>query len=405
MVSSPTGDIEGEGPPWLVASMALIFDEPLGIEAHRRILATLRARASISLLATPVPWGELSVIELVIAVNPEGFIVMADEAGNISNGQQIEGFAIALKRGTGAKYADLEGVDAESGETITDKALEYPTGGTSVLLGSFKESEVALFAGESRTSWSYFTTEHGHVAVHEGYMPEIMVSRSSFPAVMLSRLGPRFSMVFWFQGQNKKLRGHPGFGHGWSVAAEPVLEALPETPAAEVNEFLTEQWAAPDLESIAELTQYGISTEIISALEQALAGSGSVQKLREVLTIFGTDPSQADYVEEGSLPVTARPVEPRGLGGAIAHSMRGEAKDSTGVRKFFNVVAWRPGSQILWGFLQAVIAVALVVVTDWDQTRLPFWVIVVVAALWGVDALTNLWVGGWRLARARQSRD
>ncbi|EMQ96675.1 hypothetical protein [Paeniglutamicibacter gangotriensis] len=405
MASSPTGDVEGDGPGWLIASMALIFDEPLGLEAHRRILATLRARQSISLLATPVPWGELSVIELVIAVNPEGFIVMADEEGNLSNGQQIEGFAIALKRGTGAKYADLDGVDAESGETITDKALEYPTGGISVLLGSFKESEVALFAGESGTSWSYFTTEHGDVAVHDGYMPEIMVSRSSFPAIMLSRLGPRFSMVFWFQDQNKKLRGHPGFGHGWSVAAEPVLEALPGTPAAEVNDFLTDQWAAPDLDSIAELTQYGISAEIIGALEQALAGSGSVQKLREVLEIFGTDPSQADYVEEGSLPATARPVEQRGLGGAIAHSMRAEAKDATGVRKFFNVIAWRPGSQILWGFLQAVIAVALVVLTDWDQTRLPFWVIVVVAALWGVDALTNLWVGGWRLARARQSRD
>ena len=349
-------------------------------------------------------WGELSVIEMVVAVNPEGFIAMADEAGKLSFGQQIEGFAIALKRGTGARWADFEGVDAESGEPIDDAALEHPTGGRSVLLGSFKESEVALFAGATKTAWNYFTTPHGDVAVHEGYMPEIMLSKSVFPAIMLSRLGPRFSMVFWFEGQSRKLHGYPGFGHGWSVAAEPVLEPAAGTDAAEVADFLTREWLAPDTESIAELGQYGISPEVIAELDEALAGSGSVDKLRTVLGIFGRSPSLADYAEEGALPEAARLVQARGLGGTLANSMRAEAREATGWRKFFNVLSWRPLTQMSWGVAEALVAVALVVLTDWEQPWLPYWAVVLIAVLWGIDALTNLVVGGWRMARARRTR-
>ncbi|MFL4472396.1 hypothetical protein ACIPVK_00140 [Paeniglutamicibacter sp. MACA_103] len=390
-------------PEWLIASMALIFDEPSGIQAHRRIKDTLRARQSISLLAEPVSWGELSVIEMVVAVNPEGFIVMADESGEIAFGQQIEGFAIALKRGTGARWADFDGVDAESGEPVGDEALEHPTGGRSVLLGSFKESEVALFAGATKTAWHHFSTEHGDVAVHEGYMPEIMLSKSSFPAIMLSRLGPRFSMVFWFEGQSRKLHGYPGFGHGWSVAAQPVLDTVPGTRADEVAAFLTREWLAPDLESIAELSTYGIGQDVITQLNEALAGSGSVDKLRTVLEIFGRSSSLADYVEEGPLPQTARLVEPRGIGGTIVSGMRADARAAKGIRKFFNVLSWRPRTQVIWGVAEALVAVALVVLTDWRQPWWPFWAVAVIAAFWGIDALTNIGVGAWRMARARRS--
>ena len=384
--------------------MALIFDEPSGIQAHRRIGDTLRARQSIALLADPVSWGKLSVIEMVLAVNPEGFIVMADESGDIAFGQQIEGFAIALKRGTGARWADFEGVDAESGEPVADEALEHPTGGRSVLLGSFKESEVALFAGATKTAWRHFATEHGDVAVHEGYMPEIMLSRSTFPAIMLSRLGPRFSMVFWFEGQSRKLHGYPGFGHGWSVAAQPVLQSVPGTPAAEVSDFLTREWLAPDLESIAQLAEYGIGQDMITQLDEALAGSGSVEKLRTVLRIFGRAPALADYVEEGALPPAATLVEPRGLGSTIARTMSADAREATGLRKFFNVLAWRPRTQIIWGACEALVAVALVLLTDWQQPWLPFWAVALIAALWGVDALANIGIGAWRLLRAGRLR-
>ncbi|MGB9034501.1 MAG: hypothetical protein WCC45_08295 [Paeniglutamicibacter sp.] len=403
MASSPHPGPGGESPQWLIASMALIFDEPTGSDAHRRISETLRARQSIALLAEPVSWGELCVIEMVLAVNPEGFIVMADADGNTSFGQQIEGFAIALKRGTGARWADFDGVDAESGEPIDDAALEYPTGGRSVLLGSFKGSEVALFAGATKTAWHHFSTEHGDVAVHEGYMPEIMLSRATFPAIMLSRLGPRFSMVFWFEGQNRKLHGYPGFGHGWSVAAAPVLYTVPGTDAAEVADFLSREWLAPDLESIAELTEYGIGEDMIAQLNEALGGSGSVDKLRTVLKIFGRDESLADYVEEGTLPEAAVLVEPKSLGSTIASGMSADAREATGWRKFFNVLAWRPRTQVIWGVVEALVALALVMLTDWQQPWLPFWAVALIAAFWGVDALTNLVVGGWRLARMRTS--
>lgn len=403
MASSPRTEPGGEGPPWLIASMALIFDEPTGTEAHRRISETLRARQSIALLAEPVSWGELSVIEMVLAVNPEGFIVMADAEGNTSFGQQIEGFAIALKRGTGARWADFDGVDAESGEPIDDAALEHPTGGRSVLLGTFKGSEVALFAGATKTAWHHFSTGSGDVAVHEGYMPEITLSRATFPAIMLSRLGPRFSMVFWFEGQSRKLHGYPGFGHGWSVAAAPVLQVAPGTPAAEVTDFLSREWLAPDLDSIAELAEYGIGKDMIARLNEALGGSGSVDKMRAVLQIFDRDPALADYVEEGTLPETARLVEPKSLGGTIASGMSADAREATGIRKFFNVLSWRPRTQVIWGVVEALVAVALVVLTDWQQPWWPFWAVAIIAAFWGVDALTNLVIGGWRLVKARQS--
>ncbi|NKG22302.1 hypothetical protein [Paeniglutamicibacter terrestris] len=373
----------------------------------------LQARHSVSLLAAPVSWGKLSVIEMALAVSPDGYIVMADEAGEISFGQQIEGFAIALKRGTGARYADFEGVDAESGEPINDEALEQPTGGRSVLLGSFSESDVASFAGVTKTAWHYFRTEHADVAIHEGYMPEIMLSKSLFPAIMLSRMGPRFSMVFWFKGQSKKLHGYPGFGHGWSVAAHPVLDPPVGTESAEVAAFLAREWLAPDLESISQLAQYGIPESTITQLNDALSGSGSIEKLSTVLEIFGRPGSLADYAEKDELPQAARLVAPRGIGATVATSMGAEARGNgtatnstraetqamTRFRKFFNPLRWRPRSQLIWGVLQALVAIALVALTDWDEPRFPLWASIVVTALWALDAVSNIGIGIWRSSR------
>ncbi|ASN39590.1 hypothetical protein CGQ24_11565 [Arthrobacter sp. 7749] len=367
----------------------------------------------MSLLAAPVSWGKLSVIEMALAVSPDGYIVMADEAGEISFGQQIEGFAIALKRGTGARYADFEGVDAESGEPINDEALEQPTGGRSVLLGSFSESDVASFAGVTKTAWHYFRTEHADVAIHEGYMPEIMLSKSLFPAIMLSRMGPRFSMVFWFKGQSKKLHGYPGFGHGWSVAAHPVLDPPVGTESAEVAAFLAREWLAPDLESISQLAQYGIPESTITQLNDALSGSGSIEKLSTVLEIFGRPGSLADYAEKDELPQAARLVAPRGIGATVATSMGAEARGNgtatnstraetqamTRFRKFFNPLRWRPRSQLIWGVLQALVAIALVALTDWDESRFPLWASIVVTALWALDAVSNIGIGIWRSSR------
>ncbi|PQZ92288.1 hypothetical protein CQ018_12350 [Arthrobacter sp. MYb227] len=388
----------------LIASLALIFDQADAATAHQRISETLKARAAISLLAAPVSWGAYAVVEMVLAVNPDGYIIMADAAGNTSFGQQIEGFAIALKRGTGAKYADFDGADAESGEPIEDPALEHPSGGRSVLIGALKESEVSLFAGATSTAWNYLSTEHGPVAVHEGYMPEIMLSKSVFPAVMLSHIGPRYSMVFWFASQGRKLHGFPAFGHGWSVASEPVLATLPGTPAADVTEFLTREWLAPDTESIGELSEYGLAPEIIDDLVSAFSGSGSMDKVRDVLTILGHAPELADYLDAAELPADARLVEPRGLGGTIATSMSADARVATGWRKFFNVLSWRPRSQIMWGAIQALIAVAFLTLTDWNDPWATQWIAILVTAYWGIDSLTNLGIGFYRVSGKKKGR-
>lgn len=404
MVSNTTDVQGGDQPKMLIASLALIFEEADSATAHQRISETLKARAAISLLAAPVSWGSYAVIEMVLAVNPDGYIIMADEAGNTSFGQQIEGFAIALKRGTGAKYADFDGADAESGEPIEDPALEHPSGGRSVLIGALKESEVLLFAGATKTAWKYVDSAHGPVAVHEGYMPEIMLSKSVLPAIMLSRIGPRYSMVFWFSGQGRKLHGFPAFGHGWSVASNPVLETAPDTPAAEVADFLTREWLAPDTESISELSEYGLAPEVIDDLVASFSGSGSIDKIREVLGILGYAPDLANYLEATELPAEARLIEPRGLGGTIATSMRADARVATGWRKFFNVLSWRPRSQIIWGTIQALIAAAFLTLTDWQDPWAPLWVTIIVTAYWAIDSLTNLGIGLFRLVNRNKSR-
>ena len=405
MVSNTAEMPGGDQPKMLIASLALIFDQADGTAAHQRITETLTARNAISLLASPVSWGKYAVVEMVLAVNPNGYIIMADADGNTSFGQQIEGFAIALKRGTGATYADFDGADAESGEPLEDPDLEHPSGGRSVLIGSLKESEVLLFAGATKTAWHYLDTAQGPVAVHEGYMPEIMLSKSVFPAVMLSHIGPRYSMVFWFARQSRKLHGFPAFGHGWSVASSPVLAAVPGTPAAEVNDFLVREWLAPDTESIGELSEYGLAPEVIDDLVTAFSGSGSLEKVREVLSILGHDPQLADYLEATELPAVARLIEPQGFSGTIASGMSADARGATGWRKFFNVLAWRPRTQLIWGAIEALIAVALIVLTDWKDPWLSTWMVIVITAFWGIDAISNLGIGLSRIRKASRSID
>ncbi|MDO5745435.1 MAG: hypothetical protein Q4P23_13325 [Micrococcaceae bacterium] len=391
-MASSGSDIEAGEQPWLVASLALIFDEPAAAPAHQRVSSMLAARRSISLLAEPVSWGHYCVIEMVLAVNASGFIVMADEAGEISFGQQIEGFAIALKRGTGARYAEFDDVDAETGEPIADELLVHPAGGRSVLLGSFTGSEVASFASASKTSWRHFSTGHDDVAVHDGYMPEIMLPKSAFPALMLCKLGPRYAAVFWFAGQDRKLHGYPGFGHGFSVPVRPVLGAAGGSEAAVVEEFLTREWQAPDTGAIAGLSDYGLDPAKITELEAVLAGPGSPEKLGALLGLLDRDPALAGYLDQGSEPESAKTIEPTGTGGTVA----------TGWRKLFNPLAWRPSAQICWGGFEALVALAFFTATAWQQAWVPHWAVVLIGILWGIDALSNLSAGIWRLVRRRR---
>jgi len=83
--------------------------------------------------------------------------------------------------------------------------------------------------------------------------------------------------------------------------------------------------------------------------------------------------------------------------------MSADAREATGIRKFFNVLAWRPRTQVIWGVVEALVALALVMLTDWQQPWLPFWAVALIAAFWGIDALTNLVVGGWRLWGKRKA--
>ena len=388
----------------LIASMALIFEERTGIIPHARVRQLLTERRCLSLLAEPVAWGELSVVEVAIAVNPDGYIVMADGDGNTSLGQQIEGFAIALKRGSGALYADFDGVDAEGGEPVEDPRLEDMHAGRSVLLGSFPESEVAAFAGVTRTAWKYFTDGEKGVAVHEGYMPEIMLSRSVFPAIMLSRTGPRFSMVFWFEGQSRKLHGYPAFGHGWSVAVQPVIDAAEGTPAAKATEFLRHQWSEPDTEAIAELQEFGVDAERIGQLGRALTGSGSIEAVKGVLRIFGKPAELADYLADAPVPESAVEVAPRGFTGSMAAVMAADTRGATGWKKFFNVFAWKPSRQLAWGLAEAAFFAVVILITDWNDPWIARWLLVVIVVAGVVNSVGNTIFGLVRLIRARRSK-
>ena len=405
MASNPEGSRGGGKPETLVASLALIFEEADGSAARERVRLLLAGRRCLSLLAAPVDWGGLSVVEVAMAVNPDGYILLSDDEGGTSFGQQIEGFAIALKRGTGALYADFDGVDAESGDPVEDPRLEDMHAGRSVLLGSFPEAEVAAFAGVTGTAWKYFAEAGTNVAVHEGYMPEILLSRSVFPAIMLSRTGARFSMVFWFEGQSRKLHGNPAFGHGWSVSVEPVLEAAEGSAAARATAFLQRQWTEPDTEAIAELREFGVGAEQIRLLGEALTGSGSLEAVKDVLRVFGKDPALADYLEGAPLPDSAVEVAPRGFTGSMAAVMAADTRGATGWKKFFNVLAWKPAKQLAWGLFEAVVIALLVVLTDWADPWLPFGVLVAIVVVWGIDAPLNIGIGAWRLRRARRAGD
>ncbi|MGL3806125.1 hypothetical protein ACSYDW_08520 [Paeniglutamicibacter sp. R2-26] len=404
MASNPEGSPGGDRPEMLVASLALIFEERTGIIPHARVRQLLTERRCLSLLATPVAWGELSVVEVAIAVNPDGYIVMADADGNTSLGQQIEGFAIALKRGTGALYADFDGVDAEGGEPVEDPRLEDMHAGRSVLLGTFPESEVAAFAGVTKTAWKYFADGDLSVAVHEGYMPEIILSRSVFPAIMLSRTGPRFSMVFWFEGQSRKLHGYPAFGHGWSVAVEPALEAAEGTPAAKATEFLKRQWSQPDTEAIAELREFGVGAEEIRRLGEALTGSGSLEAVKGVLRVFGRPANLADYLAGTPVPESAVDVAPRGFTGSMAAVMAADTREATGWKKFFNVFAWKPSKQLAWGLAEAAFFALVILLTDWNNPWIPRWLLIVIVAGGVVNSVGNSIFGLVRLLRARRAK-
>lgn len=384
----------------LIASLALIFDEATGLVPHHRVRELLRARNVVALLAQPVAWGELSVVEMAIAVSPDGFIIMADELGNTSFGQQIEGFAIALKRGTGALYADFDGSDAESGDPVEDPRLEQMHNGRSVLLGSFKESEVVMFSGVTKTAWKYFSTPDSDIAVHEGYMPEIMLSKSVLPAIMLSQTGPRFSMVFWFAGQGKKLHGYPGFGHGWSVAVEPVSAAIPGTAAGNATDFLQREWAEPDLEAIAELREFGVTKEQLVLLNQAFSGSGSIEAIKRVLPVFGRSPALADYLGQSPVPADAVDVQPHGFRAAFAATLAEEAREASGLKKFFNPFAWRPQTQLVWGLVELAVCAAIIMFTNWNDPWITRWLLLVIVAGGLLNSIGNLCIGAVRLRRA-----
>lgn len=117
---SPQGGVQSET---LVAALTLIFEDTEGLDAEGAVRRVLAEREVISLVSEAVPWNGLVLIEVGIAVDPEGLILLANADGSTRLGQQVEDFALALKLGTGALYADQDDYEVQSGEPIQDERL------------------------------------------------------------------------------------------------------------------------------------------------------------------------------------------------------------------------------------------------------------------------------------------
>lgn len=396
MASSQLEQQGGDQRETLVASFVLIFEhhDPRG--ARVRTVEVLASRRVLSLVSEPAPWGELAMVEVHIAVNDEGLIHLAGAEGDTRLGQQVEDFAVALKLGTRALYVAMDDIEVGSGEPIDDERLDEMPPGRTLLAGNLSESGMVIVAGATKTAWKFFTENHGEptpAAVHQGFLLGAPLSASGFPAVLLSRSGPRFAAAFWFAKQGRKLHGQPAWVHVWPLAAQPALAVDAGTESAQIIEFLLQELGQPDREGLSELTGQRVSQEHVQLLEQVTTGVGTLSAATTALKAFGYPSSLASYLDSAPVPAAARDIQPRGLGATLAAGLTTEEEGARGTRKFFSPLSWKPVNQLLLGLLEAVLLAVLIVATRWDEPWLPAWLLITILSIGFSDALGNMYFG------------
>lgn len=401
---SPQG---GGQPETLVAALTLIFENTPGAQAEAAVRAVLAEREVLALVSEPVPWNGLVLIEVGIAVNLEGLILLAAADGSIRLGQQVEDFALALKFGTGALYADQDDIEAQSGEPIQDARLEEMPSGRTLLAGALTEPDLQLLAAASKTAWHLLLPEDPQrtaVAVHDGFLIGGYLDGDQYPAIMLSRTGPRYTASFWFPKQSSKLGGEPAWVHIWPVAASPAVQHAAGTEAREQLQVLETHYLAPDPEEMDELGTMKVSAQDIEILKRVLTGTGGPQAAQQVLAAFGHDPESARYLQEPGVPAGSTPIEPMGLGKAMGRAMAMEARKTSAAPRWFNPLSWKPGLQLAWGVIEALVFSLMLAGTEWDRPWAPAWLVVLILAVGYVDAAGNLVFGAVRWIRGRCRR-
>jgi len=409
LASSQLEQQGGDQRETLVASFVLIFEHHDPRAARARTVEVLASRRVLSLVSEPAPWGELAMVEVHIAVNNEGLIHLAGADGDTRLGQQVEDFAVALKLGTRALYVAMDDIEVGSGEPIDDERLDEMPPGRTLLAGDLSESGMVIVAGATKTAWKFFTENHGEptpAAVHQGFLLSAPLSASSFPAVLLSRSGPRFAAAFWFAKQGRKLHGQPAWVHVWPLAAHPALAVDAGTESAQITQFLLQELGQPDREGLAELTGQRVSQEHVRLLEQVTTGVGTLSAATTALEAFGYPSSLASYLDTTPVPPAARDIQPRGLRSTMAAGLLADARAAQGVRKFFDPLSWKPGKQALWGLLEALLMVFLAFETNWEKPWLPGWLLMTLIGIGFFDAAGNMITGARRLAQGfhRSSR-
>lgn len=396
----------GDQAQTLVAALTLIFEEPNAGQAEAKVRELLAAREVISVVSIPVPWNGLSIIEISIAVNPEGLLFLANAGGSLRLGQQVEDFALALKLGTGALYVDQDDIEVQSGEPIDDPRLEAMPSGRSLVIGALNEPDMGMWASASKTSWQLLPPEPGAaaVAVHEGFLVGGVISSSQHPAIMLSRTGARFTASFWFRKQAVKLGGLPAWVHIWPVAASPAFWPAEQSPARRELDWLIANQDSIDEQELDELAGLSVGAQEIVRLKRVLAGTGSLESVERVLEAFGHEPALARYLEDAVLPEGARQIEPVGMAKAVGRAMIAESRKINARPRWYNASSWKPVAQLVLGLAEALVFSLMLAGTNWQEPWMPLWAIVLLLVLGYADAAGNTAFGALRWWRSRGRR-
>ncbi|MHC6176515.1 hypothetical protein [Glutamicibacter endophyticus] len=406
MAISSHPDVQGgDQPESLVAALTLIFQDTSAQEAEQAVRSVLAQREVIALVSRPVPWNGLVIVEVGIAVNAEGLILLTTAEGNVRLGQQVEDFALALKLGTGALYVDQDDLEAQSGEPIADPRLEATPSGRTVLTGKLNEADMLILASATKATWHLLESgesEGSALAVCDEFMPDDGPGADQYPAIMFSRSGARYVASFWFSKQSKKLLGAPAWVHIWPVMASAAIQPEPGTEALRELQALESHYVSVDVEGLEELSGVGVTSEHIEVLKRVLPGFGSQQAVEQVLAGFGYRSEAAELLEQSGAPTGSVAIQSVGFAKALGRATATEMRKSSATPSFFNTMSWRPGLQLLWGLLEAAIFTFVLVGIDWQQLWLPAWLLITILVLGYLDALTNVVIAVVRGVRRRR---
>ncbi|GAA4364984.1 hypothetical protein [Paeniglutamicibacter cryotolerans] len=392
-------------PGQLSAELIFIFEaEPATATALLR--GALSARGVLALLAAPAVLDGPCAVEVQIPVTDTGLILICDGTGDLLPGQQVEDFAIALKRSTGALHVDFDGADVESGEPISDERLETLIGGRSLLIGDFSAAELALADGSTGDTWSCFEQDGKSIAVTGRFLAAdvFFETRRTSKVMMLSRCGDSYALAHWVREGRRGALGDARVAQFWPVAMTRVAEPPAGSAAADCYALVDTQRITLDPQELEEFGSIEPLAPLLPAYTDALAGIGSMEAMRAVLIANGLDPALAGLLEADEPPAEARTVPAIGYGHPLAEAYIQSQAMASGVGRIWAPGGWPVAVQLLWGLFEALLAFSWFFPAEGPDALFPRWVDFAVGVLWSADAVHNLVAGSWRAVRRVRAR-